>query len=42
MHSLLTETAICGYRRLVTDVANWPTGSYIDPMAEDCKDGCAF
>ncbi|HEX9516945.1 MAG TPA: hypothetical protein VF940_12315 [Streptosporangiaceae bacterium] len=36
------QALIWGYRRQVADVADWPTGSYIDPMAEDCKDCCTF
>jgi hypothetical protein len=34
--------AICGYQRLPTDLADWPEGSYSDPMAEDCTVGCTF
>ncbi len=28
--------AICGYPRVVTDVADWPVGAYSDPLAGHC------
>jgi hypothetical protein len=31
-----SERAICGYPRVVTDMADWPPGSYSDPFAERC------
>src|ERR1700722_7358738 len=40
LDSLDAITAMCGYRRLPTDLADWPVGAYSDPMAENCQAGC--
>lgn len=36
------QVAQCGYHRQVSDMIGSPTGSYDDPGAVDCTDGCTF